>query len=73
MIITFLSDYLSQNKGLSVEQATFVLLLLGIGGAVGVLAGGAAGQLMYKPRWATGVLIGADVAHPLVISVKIVA
>ncbi|KAI8473562.1 MAG: major facilitator superfamily domain-containing protein, partial [Monoraphidium minutum] len=47
---TYLNDYLSQEKGFSVQVATVVLLLFGIGGGVGIIAGGAAGQLLYNWR-----------------------
>lgn len=45
---TYINDYLHLNKGLSIELATVVILLFGIGGGVGVVAGGAAGQLLYN-------------------------
>lgn len=45
---TYINDYLHLNKGLSVELATVVILLFGIGCGVGVIAGGAAGQLLYN-------------------------
>jgi predicted MFS family arabinose efflux permease len=45
---TYLNDYLSQDKGLGVQQATAVLLAFGAGGAVGVVAGGSAGQWLYN-------------------------
>ncbi|KAF6255108.1 major facilitator superfamily domain-containing protein [Scenedesmus sp. NREL 46B-D3] len=47
---TYINDYLHLNKGYSVEKATVVILLFGLGGGVGVLAGGAAGQLLYNWR-----------------------
>ncbi|PRW58958.1 MFS family transporter: sugar [Chlorella sorokiniana] len=59
MILTYLNDYLSQNKGLSIQTATLVLLILGIGGAVGVLGGGWVGQWCYNRRkWSMPVFIG---------------
>eukprot|EP00878_Enallax_costatus_P045766 GHUV01055247.1.p1 GENE.GHUV01055247.1~~GHUV01055247.1.p1 ORF type:complete len:296 (+),score=80.51 GHUV01055247.1:482-1369(+) len=45
---TYINDYLHLNKGFSVELATVVILLFGIGCGVGVIAGGAAGQLLYN-------------------------
>lgn len=45
---TYINDYLHLNKGLTVELATVVVLLFGIGCGVGVIAGGAAGQLLYN-------------------------
>jgi predicted MFS family arabinose efflux permease len=38
----------SLNNGYSVEMSTVIILLFGVGGGVGVLAGGAAGQLLYN-------------------------
>ncbi|PSC76649.1 MFS family transporter: sugar [Micractinium conductrix] len=59
MILTYLNDYLSQNKGMSVQGATLVLLVLGIGGAIGVVGGGIVGQWLYNRRkWAMSVFIG---------------
>lgn len=45
---TYINDYLHQQKGLSVELATTVILAFGVGCAVGVIAGGAAGQALYN-------------------------
>jgi predicted MFS family arabinose efflux permease len=45
---TYINDYLHLNKGYSVEMSTVIILLFGVGGGVGVLAGGAAGQLLYN-------------------------
>lgn len=112
MILTYLNDFLSQNKGLSVQSATLVgwvgrlheaagqllclngtclsavaaqwcsrctmhihwgcveclpalcplqiLLVLGIGGAAGVLGGGWVGQYLYnRHKWSMSVFIGA--------------
>lgn len=52
MVLTFMNDFLAQDKGLSVSTATTLVLAVGIGGAVGVLGGGFIGQQMYncKPR-----------------------
>lgn len=59
MILTFLNDYLSQNKGLAVPTATTVLLVLGIGGGVGVVGGGAMGQWLYnRHKWSMPLFIG---------------
>jgi len=48
MLLTFLNDYLAQNKGLSVSAATSLVLGIGIGGAVGVIGGGIIGQFLYN-------------------------
>jgi MFS family permease len=45
---TYLTDYLHQQRGLSIQLATTVILLFGVGSAVGVIAGGAAGQALYN-------------------------
>lgn len=59
MILVFLNDYLSQDKSLTVQQATLVLLVLGVGGGVGVVAGGWLGQAAYNWRkGAMGCFIG---------------
>ena len=44
IIFTFLNDYLSQECGLSVQDATFLVLVFGVGSALGGIAGGWAGQ-----------------------------
>lgn len=48
VIQTYITDYLHQQKGLSIEIATTVIMLFGVGCAVGVIAGGAAGQALYN-------------------------
>lgn len=35
MILTYFNDYLSYDKGLSIQMATLVVLLFGLGGGVG--------------------------------------
>lgn len=58
-IIVFFSDHLSKDRGLSVQQATLVLLVLGIGGGIGVVVGGWLGQALYnKRKWSMGCFIG---------------
>ncbi len=47
-MLTYMNDYLSQEKGFTVESATVVLLLFGIVGGVGIAAGGAGGQWLYN-------------------------
>lgn len=44
IIFVFLNDYLSQEQGLSVQDATFLVFIFGIGCASGGLLGGACGQ-----------------------------
>ena len=50
IIFIFLNDYLSQEQGLSVEDATLLVLIFGIGCAVGGLVGGWAGQKTTQMR-----------------------
>jgi MFS family permease len=57
VVLTFLPDYLSQQRGLTVPAATTVLLLFGLGGGLGVLAGGAAGQALYNAGRKEGVAL----------------
>lgn len=61
MLLTFLNDYLAQNKGLSVATATTIILAIGIGGSVGVIGGGILGQHLYntKRKWSMPLLIGS--------------
>jgi predicted MFS family arabinose efflux permease len=48
MLLTFLNDYLAQEKSLSIPSSTSIVLGIGIGGAIGVLGGGALGQYIYN-------------------------
>jgi hypothetical protein len=41
-------DYLHLSKGFSVEVSTTIILLFGVGCAMGVVAGGTAGQALYN-------------------------
>lgn len=45
---TYFNDFLHEQKGLSIQLATTVILLFSVGSAVGVIAGGAAGQALYN-------------------------
>lgn len=45
IVFVFLNDYLSQEKGFSVQEATFMVMLFGVGCAIGGIAGGYFGQL----------------------------
>lgn len=53
MIIVFLNDFLSNDKGMSVEAATAALTCFGLGGLFGQFFGGWFGQRLYNrdPRW----------------------
>lgn len=48
MLLTFLNDYLAQEKGLAVSSATSLVLGIGVGGALGVIGGGIIGQYLYN-------------------------
>jgi len=48
IITVFLSDYLSTDRGLTVQQATFVFTLFGAGGLCGQISGGWLGQTLYN-------------------------
>jgi predicted MFS family arabinose efflux permease len=44
----YLNDYLSENKGFSVEEATIIVTMFGVGGLFGQWLGGWAGQRLYN-------------------------
>lgn len=48
VMLTYFNDFLSQEKGFTVQLATVVLLLFGLGGGGGVILGGAVGQILYN-------------------------
>ena len=48
VMFVFLNDYLSQEKGLTVESATFIVAVFGVGCAVGGILGGYLGQLASR-------------------------
>jgi MFS family permease len=50
IVFVFLNDFLSQEKGFSVPDATVLVMLFGIGCAVGGIAGGAIGQALIQQR-----------------------
>jgi len=47
-IYVFLNDFFSTEGGFSVQQATLVLTLIGVGGIAGQTAGGIVGQKLYN-------------------------
>lgn len=53
IVNTFLNDYLANDCGLSVQRATGVILLFGLGNFVGICLGGLGGDFLYKlnPRY----------------------
>jgi len=48
IFFVYLNDYLSENKGFSVEQATVIVTMFGVGGLFGQWLGGWAGQRLYN-------------------------
>jgi len=48
MIYVFLNNYLSEDRGLSIRDATLGLTSIGIGGMLGQLTGGWFGQILYN-------------------------
>ena len=48
IINTFLNDYLSENRGFSVQGATTILMCFSTGVALGIITGGAGGRALYK-------------------------
>ena len=48
MIFIFLNNYLSEDRGLSIRDATLGLTSIGIGGMLGQLTGGWFGQILYN-------------------------
>jgi predicted MFS family arabinose efflux permease len=62
----FVNDYLSEDRGLKVHQATGVLSVFGVGTVVGVLSGGALGKWLYmKDKRYQCLLMGASTALSL--------
>jgi sugar phosphate permease len=48
IVFVFLNDYLSQEKGFSVPDATFMVMLFGVGCAIGGICGGYIGQVLQS-------------------------
>ena len=48
MVYVYLNDYLSANRGLSVQSATIALTMFGVGGFFGQCFGGYVGQALYN-------------------------
>lgn len=57
----FLNDYLAQDRGIGVEEATGVLITFGAGNAIGVCLGRALGHVTYKiDKRAPPILMGSS-------------
>eukprot|EP00283_Hemiselmis_rufescens_P004351 CAMPEP_0173430740 /NCGR_PEP_ID=MMETSP1357-20121228/9089_1 /TAXON_ID=77926 /ORGANISM="Hemiselmis rufescens, Strain PCC563" /LENGTH=239 /DNA_ID=CAMNT_0014395127 /DNA_START=356 /DNA_END=1072 /DNA_ORIENTATION=+ len=50
VIVVFLNDFLTQDKGLTVQASTLVLTALNVGGCFGAFFGGVWGQMCYNWR-----------------------
>ena len=48
IINVFLTDYLSEDRGFSVQAATTILMCFSAGYTVGLIVGGAGGRILYK-------------------------
>lgn len=48
IINVFLNDYLSEDRGYSVQDATTILMFFSVGYGLGLLLGGAGGKYLYK-------------------------
>lgn len=60
VINAFFTDFLAQEKGLKVEEATAVLLAFGVGAAIGNCGGGLLGQWLYnRSKASLPMLMGA--------------
>ena len=62
IVNTFLNDYLSEDCGLSVQQATSVILLFGLGNFFGMMFGGGGGDILYKKDSRYPVLLSGSMA-----------
>lgn len=53
IVNTFLNDFLSEDRGMTVEGATLTVLLFGLGNFLGLLIGGGCGRSLYRrsPRY----------------------
>lgn len=47
IIHTYLNDYLSQDRGMSIQKATLVFVMFGLGKTLGLLVGGLGGSTLY--------------------------
>jgi predicted MFS family arabinose efflux permease len=48
IVNTYLTDFLAEDRGMSVEFATFTVLWFGLGNFFGLVLGGAGGQYLYQ-------------------------
>lgn len=47
VVNTYLNDFLAEDRGMTVEFATFTVLIFGLGNFFGLIMGGAGGQYLY--------------------------
>lgn len=50
VLFVYMNDFLAQEKGLTIEQATMIIGLFGVGSAIGGIVGGIVGQKIYNSR-----------------------
>lgn len=62
IVNTFLNDYLSEDCGLSIQAATTVILVFGLGNFFGMIIGGTGGDLLYKQDSRYPVLLSGSMA-----------
>jgi predicted MFS family arabinose efflux permease len=48
VINSYLNDFLSENRGMSVEFATLTILIFGVGNFLGLILGGGGGMYLYR-------------------------
>lgn len=48
VVNTYLNDFLAEDRGMTVEFATFTVLIFGLGNFFGLIMGGAGGQYLYS-------------------------
>ena len=62
LVYTFLNDFLSNDCGLSVNQATFVITMFGVGCFIGMVIGGFLGQFLHNkdPRYVVVLMVVAE-------------
>ena len=50
LMFVYMNDYLSQDRGMTVQNATIAVTLFGVGSLLGVIAGGYVGQMLYNRK-----------------------
>jgi hypothetical protein len=65
MITVFLPDFLAEEKGFAIGKSSLLILVFGIGAAVGGVLGGMLGSALYKQATALVAVGGAAAASPI--------